>query len=469
MSDLTELSIAQAAEAILGRELSPVALTEAYLRRIATVDPAINSYILVTADRALADARLAEVEIGSGSYRGPLHGVPIALKDIIDTAGIVTTSGSRIFADRVPPADATVARKLAEAGSVLLGKLNTHEFALGGTTNNPHYGPARNPWDRSRIPGGSSGGSAAAVAARLAAGTIGTDTAGSIRIPSALCGGVGLKPTYGRVSKRGVTQISQMYDHVGPMTQTVEDAAIMLQAIAGYDPADANSVRVPAGDYRATLKEGVSGLRVGVAGGMFASYPSAEVRGAVETAVQVFASLGAVIVPIDLDFSADQLDAALPLYMTEAMQFHRPYFSKRPGDYGVDVQAMLGAPPFTMEAIGASMAAADEVRAAFNTALESVDVILSATVALGAPPIGTGTVVLNGEEVSGTSMLVALTMPGNLARVPVLTVPCGFTGEGLPIGLSIAGRAFDEAMVLRAGYAYEQAAGWHLKRPADPA
>ncbi|OAI39075.1 hypothetical protein AYO38_08370, partial [bacterium SCGC AG-212-C10] len=404
MSDLTELTIAAAANAIADHELSPVALTEAYLRRIDLIDGAINSYISVTADRALADARQAETEIAAGQRRGPLHGIPIALKDIVDTEGIRTTSGSKIFAERIPEADATVAKKLAEAGTILLGKLNTHEFALGGTTNNPHYGACHNPWDLSRIPGGSSGGSGAAATARLAAGAIGTDTAGSIRIPSALCGGVGLKPTYGRVSKRGVTQISQMYDHVGPMTRTVEDNAIMLQAIAGYDAKDANSLRVPVDDYCATLKDGVKGLKVGIAGGMFLSYPSSEVRQAVQVAANILAGMGAQLVPVDLGFSADELDVALPLYMTEALQFHRPHFSRRPQDYGADVQAMLGAPPFSMEQIGASMAAAEAIRATFTSALEDVDVILGATVALGAPEIGADTVMLNGEVTNVNSM-----------------------------------------------------------------
>lgn len=468
MTDLTDLSIAAAAQAIAGHELSPVALTEAYLDRIARFDGAIHSYITVTPERALDDARRAETEIMRGDYRGPLHGVPMGLKDIVDTAGIRTTSGSKIFAERVPQTDAGVAARLAEAGSVLLGKLNTHEFALGGTTNNPHYGPTHNPWELSRIPGGSSGGSGAATAARLAAGAIGTDTAGSIRIPAALCGCVGLKPTFGRVSKRGVTPISQLYDHVGPMTRTVEDSAIMLQAIAGYDARDPHSARVPVDDYRATLEAGVNGLRIGLAGGMFESYPSSEVRAAIATAVAQFEKLGAEIVPVDLGLSAAELEVAMPLYATEALQFHRPYYSQRPEDYGADVHGMLGGPAFSMEAIGAAMAAADGVRTLFAIALEEVDLILTPTMAIGAPPIGAEFVELNGEEVPCASVLVALTMPGDLARVPILTVPCGFTAEGLPIGLSITGRFFDEALVLRAGYAYEQATAWRLTQPTDP-
>src|SRR6185503_15024239 len=250
VSDPTDLTIAEAAERLRTKRLSASELAAAYLARIERVNPLLNAYVTVTAERALADARRATDEIARGDHRGPLHGIPIGLKDLVDTAGIRTTYGSKVHATNVPAADAVVAQKLARAGAVLLGKHNTHEYAFGVTTDNPHWGPTRNPWITSRIPGGSSGGSGAAVAARLAAGAIGTDTGGSIRIPAALCGVVGLKPTYGRVSKAGVFPMSYLFDHVGPITQTVEDAAIMLEAIAGYDPADPTTVRMPLADYR---------------------------------------------------------------------------------------------------------------------------------------------------------------------------------------------------------------------------
>lgn len=236
--DVSRLTLAQAATLLRRRQVSPLELTRAYLQRIEELNPRINAYITVTAERSLADAQRATDEIAAGHYRGPLHGVPIALKDLFNTAGIRTTGGAKIFADRVPTEDGSVAKKLRENGSVLLGKLNTHELAAGVTTDNPHFGPTRNPWNLDYIPGGSSGGSGAAIAAGLAAATLGTDTGGSIRIPAALCGVVGLKPTYGRVSKAGVIPLSWLFDHVGPVTHTVEDAALVLQAVAGYDPAD---------------------------------------------------------------------------------------------------------------------------------------------------------------------------------------------------------------------------------------
>jgi aspartyl-tRNA(Asn)/glutamyl-tRNA(Gln) amidotransferase subunit A len=260
---LTDLTIAAAAAEVRSRRLSPVELTEAYLARIERLNPAINAYVTVTGERAQADARRAADEIAKSGPRGPLHGIPIALKDLCDTAGIRTTAGGKFFADHVPKADCAVARRLREAGSVLLGKLNTHEFAYGVTTDNPHFGTTRNPWDPSRIPGGSSGGSGAAIAASLAGGTIGTDTGGSIRIPAALCGAVGFKPTYGRVSKAGIFPLSFIFDHAGPITRTVEDAAIMLEAVAGYDPADPTSERVPVDRYTEALAWSPKGLRVG--------------------------------------------------------------------------------------------------------------------------------------------------------------------------------------------------------------
>src|SRR6185312_5889130 len=238
--------------------------TQAYLDRIAQLNPLINAYITVTADRALEDARRADAELAAGKSRGPLHGIPIALKDLYETAGIRTTAGSKVFAGYIPEHDSTAARKLREAGSVLLGKTNTHEFAWGTTTNNPHYGATHNPWDTTRIPGGSSGGSGAAIAAHLAAGTIGSDTGGSIRVPASMCGCVGVKPSFGRVSAAGVMPLARTFDHVGPLARTVEDAAILLGAIAGYDPADALTVAVPVPDYRGALRDRVTGVRVGV-------------------------------------------------------------------------------------------------------------------------------------------------------------------------------------------------------------
>ena len=283
--DLNGLTIARATQALRTRALSPLELTDAYLQRIAQQNPRVNAYITVTAERALADARRATDELAAGRTRGPLHGIPVALKDLFDTAGIRTTAGAKIHADHVPAADCTVARRLREAGTILLGKLNTHEYAYGVTTNNPHFGPARNPWDLERIPGGSSGGSGAAIAAGLATVTLGTDTGGSIRMPASVCGVVGLKPTYGRVSKACVFPLSYLFDHVGPLTRTVEDAALVLHVIAGYDPADPTTVRTAVDDYTAVLGGGLRGLRIGVPRPFFFAQLDDEFAATVERAL----------------------------------------------------------------------------------------------------------------------------------------------------------------------------------------
>ena len=303
-TDVSHLSISEAAALIQARSVSPTELTEDYLRRIEQLNPRLNAYVEVTADRARSDARQATAEISGGTYRGPLHGVPIGLKDLYDTAGIRTAGGARILMDRVPQKDSTVARKLREAGSVLLGKLNTHELAFGVTTNNPHFGATHNPWNVDAIPGGSSGGSGAAIAAGLAVATTGTDTGGSIRIPGSLCGCVGLKPTYGRVSKAGVLPLSWLLDNTGPITRTVEDAALMLQAMAGYDPDDFATVPVPVDDYVAGLGAGIRGLKLGVPRAYFFDRLDDDVRSAVEQALEVLRGLGAEIREVKLpDFS----------------------------------------------------------------------------------------------------------------------------------------------------------------------
>ncbi len=338
---LTDLSIAAAAAQLRSRSVSPVELTEAYLERIERLNPAINAYVTVTGERARADARRAAEEIAKSGPRGPLHGVPIALKDLCDTAGIRTTAGGKFFADHVPKADCAVARRLREAGSVLLGKLNTHEFAYGVTTDNPHFGATRNPWDQSRIPGGSSGGSGAAIAASLAAGTIGTDTGGSIRIPASLCGAVGLKPSYGRVSKAGIFPLSFIFDHAGPITRTVEDAAIMLEAIAGYDAADPTSERVPVDRYTQGLARGAKGLRLGVPRRYFYERLDPEVGAALESALGVLGSIGASVQDVELPSSETAITSLFGLVLAEAKHIHAERLSARPQDFGADVVEIL--------------------------------------------------------------------------------------------------------------------------------
>lgn len=464
-NELTGLTIAEAAEAIAAKSLSPVDLTEAYLQRIEALQPSVNAYITVTAERARADAKAAADEIASGSYRGPLHGVPVALKDLYETAGIRTTAGSKVHAEYVPTTDSTAARKLREAGSVLLGKTNTHEYAWGTTTNNPHWGATHNPWDLDRIPGGSSGGSGAAIVARMAAGTMGTDTGGSIRIPAALCGCVGLKPTFGRVSKAGVFPMSWQFDHPGPITKTVEDAAIMLQAVAGYDPADFATVPVPVEDYRATLRGGIKGLRIGVPRDFFFGLLQDDVRAAVEEAIKVLRGLGAEIQDVDPGLTRPLNARAWPLVLAEGQEYHGEAFAARKGDFGSDLQSVLSAP--LPDAIGLTRAyrASYKIKEAFRQTLEEVDLLLAPTTRRTASIIGEEQVMVGDTEMTTGGAFADLTMPFNIAGLPALALPCGFDNDGLPISLQIVGRPFDEATVLRASWGYEQATEWHTRAP----
>jgi aspartyl-tRNA(Asn)/glutamyl-tRNA(Gln) amidotransferase subunit A len=463
VSTPTDLTLAEAAEAIRARRISPLELADAHLARIAVVNPTVNAYVTVTAERARDDARRATDEIARGEDRGPLHGIPIGLKDLIETAGIRTTCGSRVHATHVPAADATIVRKLAAAGAVLLGKLNTHEYAFGVTTNNPHWGATRNPWDRTRIPGGSSGGSGAAVAARLATAAIGTDTGGSIRIPAALCGVVGLKPTFGRVSTRGVFPMSHLLDHVGPLARTVEDAAIVLGAIAGYDAADATTVPMPVDDYCARLRDGVRGLRVGVPRRPLFMPLDADVAAAIEDSLRTLARLGATVRDVELPElpTSEMFD----LIVAEGKAIHADTLAHRKADLGTDLQLYLSAPTGDAVWMASALETIRGYTAAVRAVLETVDVLALPTCPTGAPAIGADVVDVGGVEMQTFFAMALRTAPFNAAGVPALSVPCGFTPDGLPIGLQIVGRPFDEATVLRAGWAFEQATPWHDRRP----
>ncbi len=466
MTDLTTLTIADAAGALRSGETTPVALTEAYLARIEQHNPLINAYVTVTAERARADAKAAQDELSRGRDRGPLHGIPIALKDLYETAGIRTAAGSKVFEDFVPHEDCPAATKLREAGTILLGKTNTHEFAFGSTTNNVFWGATRNPWNTERIPGGSSGGSGAAIAASLALGTMGTDTGGSIRMPAAACGCAGIKPTYGRVSKRGVFPMSYLYDHAGPITRTVEDSAIMLQAIAGYDPLDPNSANVPVGDYTGRLRDGIRGFHVGLLRGMFADCPDPEINAAVDAAADVLRSLGATVDEVDPGFDRQTTGFAFRAVYAEAHAIHGDNWAIRPGDFGPGMQNVLNAPQPTPREVIDSISAGGRVRAACQQLLTTYDLLLAPTMPVTAPPIGATSMRIGDKEIAVEGLLASLTLPFNLARLPVLSQPCGFSREGMPISLSLVGRPFDEATVLRAGHAYESATDWHLQRPA---
>jgi aspartyl-tRNA(Asn)/glutamyl-tRNA(Gln) amidotransferase subunit A len=454
--DLTRLSIAEVGDLFRRRALSPVELARAYLDRIQRLDGDLLAYITVLQDEALAAAAAAEREIARGEDRGPLHGVPIALKDLVMTRGVRTTCGSRILRDWIPDTDATVARRLADAGAVLLGKLNMHEFAYGPTGVNPHYGTSRNPWDRHRIPGGSSSGSGVAVAAGLCAGALGTDTGGSVRIPAALCGIVGLKPTYGRVSRAGVIPLAWSLDHVGPMTRTVEDAALLLQVLAGRDPADPSTPAVPVPDYRPALQGGVRGLRLGVPKDLFFERLDPEVRAAVTAAARSLEGLGAVVEEIPLPKIQHAGPASFAIIASEAMAYHEAYLRTRAGEYGEDVRARLTTGQFVLaHQYLKAQRARQVIRADVDGVLTRVDALLLPTTPIPAPRPDEREVTVDGVTEDARWWLIRCTRPINVTGHPALSVPCGLTAAGLPIGLQVVGRAFDEATLLRIGHAFE--------------
>lgn len=465
MSDPTSLSLAEASRAIARRELSPRELTRACLERIERLNPRLNAFVLVTADRALAEAAHAEEELLAGQYRGPLHGIPIAFKDLYDTAGIETAAGSAVLRGRVPATDATVVRLLASAGAVMLGKTNTHEFAWGTTTNNPHTGPTRNPWDPERIPGGSSGGSGAAVAARCCPVALGTDTGGSIRIPAALCGCVGLKPTFGRVSRAGIIPMSWRFDHAGPLARTVEDVAITLNAISGYDPADFATVPAPPVNLSEALVPDIRGLRIGVPRDQFFGLLDAEVIVAIEEALEVFRGLGAHVDDVDPGFTREDVISAWRLVNVEGRLYHAPYLEQNPDAYSEELRAVLLQPLPEPLDLAAAYLASYRVAEALRRTLEGVDLLVAPTTMRPASRIGEDPVEVEGVQLSTGAAFASLTMPFNIAGIPAISLPCGFSGEGLPIGLQIAGRPFDEATVLRAAFAYECATDWHRRAP----
>jgi len=459
-ADLYWLAVAEAAPLIAARKLSPVELTEAAIGRIEALEARLNAFITVDGDAAMAAARTAADEIAKGGARAPLHGVPIALKDIFGVAGVRMTAGSKILAENVAAEDAEATARLKAAGAVILGKLNLHEFAFGATGVNPHYGPSRNPWDPARITGGSSSGSGASVAGGECAAALGTDTGGSIRIPASLCGIVGLKPTYGRVSKRGVLPLSWSLDHVGPMTRAVEDAALILQAIAGRDAADDSTSDEPVPDYTQTLRGGVQGLRIGIPKQFFFESVDPEVESAVRSAIGLLEEMGAILTEVDIPLIGEMPGGVTAVMLPEALAYHQRWMSERPDDYGDDVRYRLelGATYLAVHYVQAQRLREIAVEAWRAEVFSRVDLIVTPTTPITARPIEEG-------DLQVTFNLIRFTNPLNLLGVPAISIPCGFTGEGLPVGLQLASRWWDEATVLRAAYAYEQATDWHQRRP----
>ena len=468
-NEIPFLSALELADLIKNREVSPVDATEAYLSRIERIDPSLNSYITVTAEQARAEARQAEADIATGNYRGRLHGVPVAVKDQFCTDGVLTTGGSSILGKYVPDYDATVMAKLKEAGAVLLGKLNMSEFAMGDAFHHT-YGRPRNPWDLSRNPGTSSSGSGAATAAFLCATSLGEDTAGSIRGPAAFCGLVGIRPTWGLVSRYGMLASTWSMDAAGPISRTVKDCAITLQAIAGHDSNDSHTRNAPVPDYLDGIDSGIQGLRVGVISDRVnAEGVEPDIRDAVAAAVGQLGELGAQVEDVSIPMMAESAAISTTLIYVDATAVHRQGLMEHPEKYDHNNRVRLLA--------GALIPAqahqkASRLRHIFRQhildALERVDVLILPTSSVQATPIPSEAgMARNGKE-EFLNMLAGrrtYTTPSNLAGVPGLSINCGFTSDGLPVGLQMVGRPYDEPTLFRAAYAYEQATDWHTRRP----
>jgi aspartyl-tRNA(Asn)/glutamyl-tRNA(Gln) amidotransferase subunit A len=469
VSELHWTPIGELAGLIARKKVSPVEVIEAHLGRIEALDRKLRAFLLVMRESALAAARAAEEAVTAGSPLGPLHGVPIGLKDLYDTKDAPTTGGSTILAGVTPSRDATVVARLRAAGAIVLGKLNLHEFAYGPEGLNDHYGTVWNPWDARthRIAGGSSSGSGAAVAAGLCPGALGSDTGGSIRIPSALCGITGIKPTYGRVSRAGVLPLAWSLDHVGPMARSAADCALMLRVMAGPDPRDRSTMNGhPVPDYAAALTGEVRELRVGLLRTSFLDAAGLVLEQAVEQAVKVLAGLGARVDEAALGLADQAVGTSWAVISTEALAFHEKWLKERPGDYQADVRARLRAGAFVtgvryVQAQRARALIRDEVSAA----LERFDVLVAPTTPIVATAVGQTDVTIGRETTDVRSALTRFTRHFNLSGHPVCAVPCGFTAAGLPVSLQIIGRAFDEATVLRVADAYQRATDWHTRRP----
>ncbi|MBM3217280.1 MAG: amidase [Candidatus Rokubacteria bacterium] len=455
--DLCFLSIAELGSLVRARTVSSEEVTEAHLARIERLNPTLNAFVTVMAERAREAARRADSETRAGRWRGPLHGVPIGLKDIFDTAGVRTTNGSSFFRDHVPTEDAESVRRLKEAGAVLIGKLNTHEFAAGSTTNNPWYGPTRNPWALDRAPGGSSGGSGAAVAAFLCPGATGTDTGGSIRGPAACCGIVGLKPTYGRVSIRGIYPNAVSLDHAGPMTRTARDAGLLLGAMAGYDRHDPTSADVPVPDYTAGIGAGVGGLRLALCPDLHFLELDAAVARALDEASRVLVGLGAKLETVPFPLASEVPATREALSRGEFMALHRARFTAQPEGYGADVRARLSeGDKITLDDYVRACRTREALRRELDELLRVVDALILPVAPCEAPLIATGASRVNGKEVTFASGL-AMRQVLNVVGLPAVAVPIGFGESGLPLSMQIVGPAWGEAKILRIAHAYEVA------------
>jgi aspartyl-tRNA(Asn)/glutamyl-tRNA(Gln) amidotransferase subunit A len=463
---LAYASIAEIGPRIRRGEVSPVDLTRACLDRVARLDPNIHAFITVTADSALDQARQAERDIQVGHYRGPLHGIPIAQKDLMFTRGVRTTAGSKVLKDFVPDYDAAVVSRLEQAGAVSLGKLNLHEFAAGATSENPHYGAVHNPWRVEHNPGGSSGGSAAALAAGMCLGATGSDTAGSVRVPSHACGTTAIKPTYGRVSCFGVIPLSWSLDHVGPMTRSAADAALLLNVMAGFDRRDAATVDRPTEDYTSELDIRLRGLHIGIPTTYFNESLQPEVEAAWRAAIEVLIELGAA--PVDVAFTTlhDAQRVGMVILRAEMATFHREWFARQPEDYTpgprerFEFARGLGAMDYVQ-----AQRDREPMRAELWSTFDQVDVLVTPTMPMTTARIGSGSVEFDGKTFATGDLATRCTYPFNISGFPAMSIPCGFDRNGLPIGLQLAAAPWQEALLLGVAHRYQQATDWHRARP----
>jgi aspartyl-tRNA(Asn)/glutamyl-tRNA(Gln) amidotransferase subunit A len=464
--ELTHLTIMEAAALVERRELSPVDLVRAHLERIEKVNPLLNCFITSLPEQALYHAKEAERAISTGNYRGALHGIPVAIKDLFETRGVRTTAGSTFLREYVPEQDAAVVERLEQAGAILLGKLNMHEWAMDVTNNNPHYGPCRNPWDHDRSPGGSSGGSGAALAAGLCLGSVGSDTGGSVRIPAALCGIVGLKPTAGHISRRGAIPLSWSLDHVGPMARTVKDVALLLEVLSGHDRADPYSSDAATASLAGTIDGGISGWRLGyITSGFFNTPKQAEpeVLQLVGRAARLMEALGAEVEEIPLPQARTARRANTCMLLSDAVSLHRERLKENPDAFGADVLASLRlGERFSGADYGAARHEQTIFRREAMNLFDNFDLLLTPATATTAPLLDA-----HEDDAPVRPTLTSYTSPWNLAGFPALSLPCGFTSQGLPVGLQLIARPWADARLLRAGQAYEQATSWHKRKAME--
>lgn len=465
MIELTSTSAREVARQVRARELSAVEVVRSALERIDRLNPQLRAFLTVTGDQALRAAAQVDRDVAAGRVL-PLAGVPLAVKDSFWTKGVRTTAGSRVLADFVPSEDATAVARLTAAGAVMVGKASMHEFAYGFTNRNAVHGDCKNPWDPTRIPGGSSGGNAAALATGMALGAVGGDTGGSVRQPAALCGVVGLKVTYGRVSRHGGIPLSWSMDTVGPMTRTVADAAALLQAMAGHDPKDPASSRLPVADYLAAAAGDLKGLRLGVPHNVFMEAMEPDVAAAIQEALGTLKQAGATVVDVRFPPIDPVVGAHRAIIFSEASAAHQELIRTRGAELSDDVRPLLQAGLFLSAAdYLAAQQARRKIIADYRALWQSFDVLVTPTSPVAATPIGDTTVRLAGKDQPLVRVFLDQTLPFNLTGQPALSLPCGFTRAGLPVGLQLVGRPFEEDLLLRAGAAYERETNWHRRVP----